>query len=145
MTTWNFSLPWYHGAQEVLTTLRTGSSITQNRDIARIFAHRSTIMSIEDDGSIKHNGTAPDCLHLVDEPLTADDVEPHPHPINASRWEWLIKRAVKVRLIEQPALRGAELLTTADLAALWQRQQTVGIATPTLESFRNDRSPYKGS
>ena len=56
MTTWNFSLPWYHDAQEALTTLRIGSSITQNRDIARIFSHRSTITSIEDDGSLKHNG-----------------------------------------------------------------------------------------
>lgn len=143
MTTWNFSRPWYHGSQEALTTLRTGSSITQNRDIARIFSHRPAITSIEDDGSIKHNGTVPGYLYLVDEPLTADDVEPHPHPINESRWEWLTKREVKVRLIEQPALRAAELLTTADIAALWQRQQAAGIASPTLETFRDDRSPYR--
>lgn len=140
MTTWNFSLPWYHGSQQELAILRTGSSITQNRDIARIFAHRPTITSIEDDGSMKHNGTARGYLHLVDEPLTADDVEPHPHPINASRWEWLIKRAVKVRLIECPALRAAEQLTEADIAALWERQQAVGIESPILETFRADKS-----
>ena len=138
MTTWNFSLPWYHGAQQELTTLRVGSSITQNRDIARIFSHRPAITSIEDDGSMKHNGTAPGYLHLVDEPLSADDVEPHPHPINESKWEWLIKREVKVRLIEQPALRAAELLTAADIATLWQRQQAMGIESSMLESFRND-------
>lgn len=123
---WNYNLPWYHGSQQELTTLRTGSSITQDRDIARIFSHRPGISTVEDDGTHKHNGTAPGYLHIIDEPITADDVEPHPHPINTSKWEWLTKRAIKVRLIEQPALREDELLTDEDLAALRARQQRVG-------------------
>ena len=126
---WNYNLPWYHGSQQELTTLRVGSSITQDREIARIFAHRPGISTVEDDGTHKHNGTTPGYLHIIDEPITAEDVEPHPHPINASKWEWLTKRAIKVRLIEKPALQAEELLTEEDLAALWERQQRVGQAT----------------
>lgn len=126
---WNYSLPWYHGSQQELTILRVGSSITQDRDIARIFSHQPEISTVEDDGTYKHNGTMPGYLHIVDEPITADDVEPHPHPINASKWEWLTKRAIKVRLIEQPALREEELLTEEELAALHERQREVSQET----------------
>lgn len=129
MSNWNYDLPWYHGSQQELTTLRVGSSITQDREIARVFSHRPSISTLEDDGTHKHNGTAPGYLHLVDEPITAADVEPHPHPINASKWEWLTKRAIKVRLIEQPPLRAEELLTEEEIEALRRRQQQVGKET----------------
>ncbi|MEZ4676241.1 MAG: hypothetical protein R2932_18610 [Caldilineaceae bacterium] len=126
---WNYNLPWYHGSQQELTILRVGSSVTQDRDIARIFSHRPGISTVEDDGTYRHNGQAPGYLHIVDEPITAADVEPHPHPINASKWEWLTKRVIKVRLVEQPALRTAELLTEEELAVFRARQQRAGQET----------------
>lgn len=129
MTDWNYNLPWYHGSQRELTTLRVGSSITQDHDIARVFSHRPSIHTLEEDGTRKHNGTTFGYLHIVDEPITAADVEPHPHPINESKWEWLVKREVKVRLVEQPALREEELLTEEDIAALRRRQTRVGEET----------------
>lgn len=131
---WNYNLRWYHGSQQELTILQVGSSITRDRDIARIFSHRPGITSVEDDGIYRHNGTVPGYLHIVDEPITADDVEPHPHPVNAGKWEWLTKREIKVRLIEQPALRAEELLTEEDIAALQERQRRVG-----QETFRESR------
>ena len=129
MREWNYDLPWYHGSQQELTTLRVGSSITQDRDIARVFAHRPGISTVEDDGTIKHNGTTPGYLHIIDEPITADDVEPHPHPINATKWEWLTKREIKVRLLEQPALRDKELLSKEDIAELRRKQEAAGEET----------------
>jgi hypothetical protein len=129
MTEWDYNLPWYHGSQQELTTLRVGSSITQDREIARVFSHQPGIVSNEHNGIIKHNGTVPGYLHIVDEPISAEDVEPHPHPINASKWEWLTKRAIKVRLIEQPPLRAEELLTEEEIAALRERQRRVGQET----------------
>ncbi len=134
MSNWNYDLPWYHGSQQELTVLRVGSSITHDRDIASVFSHRPSISTVEDDGTHKHNGTAPGYLHIIDEPITAADVEPHPHPINASKWEWLTKREIKMRLIEQPTLREEELLTEEDIAVLRQRQQRVGE-----ETFREGR------
>ena len=57
------------------------------------------------------------------------DVYPHPHPINASKWEWLTTREVKVRLLERPAIREAEHLTEADIAELRRKQQAAGAET----------------
>ncbi len=129
MTDWNYTLPWYHGSQQALTTLRVGSSITQNQDVARIFSHRPAIVSMEDDGTFKHNGTGHGYLYLIDEAINPADVYPHPHPINASRWEWLTTREIRVRLLERPTVRKDEWLTAADLAELRQRQQVAGAET----------------
>lgn len=126
MDDWNYTLPWYHGSQQALTVLRVGSSISQNRNIARIFSHRPAIVSQEDDGTVKHNGTAHGYLYLIDEEVNPADVFPHPHPINVSKWEWLTKRELKVRFLEHPALREVERLTEADLAELQRRQQAAG-------------------
>ena len=51
--------PWYHGSPFELKTIRKGSTITQKRELARIFSHKPAVASMEDDGSIKHNGTQP--------------------------------------------------------------------------------------
>lgn len=129
MADWNYTLPWYHGSQQELTVLRTGSSITQNREIARVFSHRPLILSMEDDGTFRHSGTADGYLYLIDEVISPADVYPHPHPINASKWEWLTTREVKVRLLERPAIREAEHLTEADIAELRRKQQAAGAET----------------
>lgn len=129
MSDWNYTLPWYHGSQQELTVLRTGSSITQNRDIARVFSHRPLILSMEDDGTFRHSGTDDGYLYLIDEVINPADVYPHPHPINASKWEWLTTREVKVRLLERPAIREAERLTEADIAEFRRKQQAAGAET----------------
>ncbi|GLV54119.1 hypothetical protein KDH_09680 [Dictyobacter sp. S3.2.2.5] len=40
MEDWDYRRTWYHGSQQELTTLRIGSSITQEKAIARVFSHR---------------------------------------------------------------------------------------------------------
>lgn len=129
MEDWNYTLPWYHGSQQPLTTLRIGSSISQNRDIARLFSHRPVLLSMEDDGTFKHNGTAQGYLYRIDEEIKPEDVYPHPHPINASKWEWLTKRELKLRFLEHPTIREAERLTEDDLAEMRRRQQAAGAET----------------
>lgn len=129
MNGWNYTLPWYHGSQQELTVLRTGSSITQNRDIARVFSHRPLILSMEDDGTFRHSGTVYGYLYLIDEAINPADVYPHPHPINASKWEWLTTREIKVRLLERPVIREAERLSEAEIAELLRKQQAAGAET----------------
>ncbi|MEZ4707039.1 MAG: hypothetical protein R3A44_07540 [Caldilineaceae bacterium] len=138
METWDFNLPWYHGSQQPLSILRIGSSITQDYDIARVFSHRPALFSFEDDGSFKHNGNANGYLYVIDEPIHAADVYPHPHPINKEKWEWLTKRELKVHLLEHTAVRAAERLSDDDVADIWRRQRTADIDSLTLESFRDD-------
>jgi hypothetical protein len=57
---WDFTKPWYHGSPKVLDVLRAGSIITQDRELARVFSHKPTLVSVDDAGEmrqIKHNGT----------------------------------------------------------------------------------------
>ena len=117
---------WYHGSQQKLTELQQGSSITQNRDIARVFSHRPSLVSQEADGTIKHDGTAPGYLYVVAEPLAAEDIYPHPHAVNVSRWEWLTKRPLRVQLVEETKVRDSERLTEEELAELRTKQMRAG-------------------
>lgn len=126
---WDYSQPWYHGSQQRLTVLRPGSSIAQNRTIARFFSHRPVILSQYDDGTIKHNGTTPGFLFVIDEEISAKDVYPHPHPVNASHWEWLTTRELKLRLLEETQVRQDEFLTEEEIAELLRRQERVGQET----------------
>ena len=132
---WDYSQPWYHGSQQKLTVLRTGSSISQNRMIARFFSHRPQIVSQYDDGSIKHDGTTSGFLFIIDEEISAEDVYPHPHPVNASYWEWLTTRELKIRLIEETVVHEEEFLTDKEIADLKRKQAKAGQAT-----FRADTS-----
>lgn len=126
---WDYSKPWYHGSQQRLTVLRSGSSISQNRTIARFFSHRPPILSQHDDGAIKHNGTTPGFLFVIDEEIRAEDVYPHPHPINASHWEWLTTRELKLRLLEETVVQKEEFLTNDEIVDLQRRQERVGQET----------------
>lgn len=126
---WDNRRPWYHGSQQALAILRAGSSITQIVDLARAFSHRPTLLSWSDDGTIKHDGTALGYLYRVSEEVRPDDVYPHPHPINADRWEWLTRRELRVQLIERTIVREEERLTDAEIASLRRKQREAGPAS----------------
>ena len=55
MSIWIFNNIWYHGSPYELTTIRKGSTITPNIDLARVFSHKPSCVSIEDNELIKHN------------------------------------------------------------------------------------------
>lgn len=114
-------MTWFHGSEHQLAVLRTGSSITENRAIARAFSHRPKAVSVEEDGRVRHTGTAPGYLYEVTETLTDDDIAPHPHPVNDARWEWLTRRPVRLRLLERTEVRPDDVLTADELARPRQR------------------------
>lgn len=114
--------PWYHGSQRELTVLRTGSSITEHVAIARAFSHRPRLTSISDDNSVQHDGTTPGYLYVVDEEISPDDIYPHPHPVNAGRWEWVARRELRVRLFARTEVRPEDMLTDQQIAELRRRQ-----------------------
>ena len=70
---------WYHGSNQILTELRTNSTITQWKELAEAFSHRPTELQYEDDGTIQHNGTDKGYLYIIDEPVTIGvDIYQHP-------------------------------------------------------------------
>jgi hypothetical protein len=88
--------PWFHGSPSELTSLRTGSTITQDRRLAEVFSHKPTRVSAEDDGSIRHNGKKSGYLYLITEPLQSSDMIPHPRSTMPTGWEWLTTRELPV-------------------------------------------------
>ena len=121
MTDWDYSKTWYHGSPSELTTIRAESTITQDKDLARIFSHKPALVSIADDGDIKHNGTRPGFLYAISEPIQADDVAPHPRSTMEYGKEWLTKRPLSVVLIGPTRIEEAERLTEEEFDELKQR------------------------
>jgi hypothetical protein len=112
---------WYHGSPYLLTTIREGSTITQDRDLARVFSHKPTIVLIDDDGTIKHSGTLLGYLYRIPEEVAAEDVYPHPRTTMAPGAEWLTRRALRVELVGPVEVRDEERLSDDDIAALQRR------------------------
>ena len=135
MTDQGPSRRWYHGSQRRLTTLRAGSSITQNEVLAKAYSHRPSMISMSyggegepppDGWTIRHDGVTPGFLYLVADEVGPDDAHPHPHPANAFRWEWLTERDLKLELIERTTVTDGERLTAEDLATLRRKQRERG-------------------
>jgi ribosomal protein S18 acetylase RimI-like enzyme len=109
---------WYHGSPLELAVLRAGSTITRDRHLAEVFSHKPEIVSIEDDGSIKHSGTQAGWLYVVDESVSPDDVYPHPRTTMPAEWEWLTRRDLGLRRIGRVEIVPSEVLAPEDVAAL---------------------------
>jgi hypothetical protein len=109
---------WYHGSPLVLEVLHPGSTITQNRALAEAFSHKPTVLSLDDDGRIRHNGIQPGYLYRIAEPLAPADIYPHPRSSMNPTLEWLIEREIRVELITFLGQEEKDLLTAQDIAEL---------------------------
>ena len=123
MKDWNYSRTWYHGSPFELTTIREGSTITQDGDLARIFSHKPTLVSVSDGGKIKHNGTTSGFLYFISEDVQLDDVYPHPASSMEEGKEWLTTRELRVQFIESTQIRGEERLTEEQVVGLRRKFQ----------------------
>ena len=91
---------WYHGSNKVFTELRTGSTITQWKELAEAFSHQPSVLCYEDDGTISHNGKEKGYLYIIDEPVDIQgDIYQHPRTTMDENAEFLTKRPLKVKII----------------------------------------------
>jgi hypothetical protein len=112
---------WYHGSPLCLRVLRAGSTITTDRQLARIFSHKPAIVSVDDDGTIKHDGKQSGYLYQIITLLDSGDVYPHPNSSMVPGKEWLTRRPLDLELIETTKIREVEQLTEVEIAALRAR------------------------
>jgi hypothetical protein len=110
--------PWYHGSPLELTILRPGSTITQKRELARIFSHKPTIVSISDNGQIRHNGAFDGYLYIITDEIKSKDVILHPQTTMSAGDEWLTTCELNLKLLDTIGLVAAEQLTNADYEML---------------------------
>ena len=93
---------WYHGSNLFLSELKKGSTITQWRALAEAFSHKPTILSYDDNGVISHNGVQKGYLYAIDENVEIGiDICQHPQTTMDENAEFLTKRPLAVRLIEE--------------------------------------------
>ncbi len=114
-------MTWYHGSPFVLTTIRPGSSITANLPLARAFSHKPTLLTLDDDGRVKHDGTLPGYLYCVAEEVRPEDIRPHPRSSMPAGEEWLTTRELSLRLIGPVEIGDEEKLSEKEIA--WCRRK----------------------
>lgn len=114
-------LPWYHGSPLELTLLRRGSTITQKLALARIFSHKPTLVSVTDDGQIRHNGILRGYLYAIVDRVQPEDVAPHPYTTMGPGDEWLTTREFHVQLLGRVELLPEEQLTAEEYAAIQEQ------------------------
>ena len=91
---------WYHGSNMIFSELRTGSTVTQWRELAEAFSHKPSGLGYDDDGVITHNGTEKGYLYVIDGPITVGvDIYQHPTTTMDENAEFLTKRPLKLRMI----------------------------------------------
>ncbi len=112
------SKPWYHGSPLRLSVLQQGSTMTQWRDLARVFSHKPTMVEISDDRAIRHNGRLPGYLYEIAEPVAREDVMPHPRTTMEPGDEWLTTRDLRLTLLGETVVRAEESLSDADIVTL---------------------------
>lgn len=135
----DYTKTWYHGSPFKLTTLRKGSTITQDRNIARVFSHRPTHVSISvhvgisDEGvkhvsqKIKHDGRMPGLLYRIAENIKPEDIFPHPHSSMEEDKEWLTNRELRVELIGPTQVVDDERLTEEEIMQLKRKEAKSGL------------------
>ena len=91
---------WYHGSNMLFTELRTGSTITQWKELAEAFSHQPTALSYDDNGVISHNGKEKGYLYVIDEAFDIqNDIYQHPRTTMDENAEFLTKRPLKVKMV----------------------------------------------
>ena len=89
---------WFHGSPSKLETLRKGSSITQIEKLAQVFSSKPSILSVSDDGKIRHNGDSKGRVYRVTNRVTTDDIYEHPRS-SMKGWEWITKKEFKLKFL----------------------------------------------
>ena len=89
---------WFHGSPFRLTVLRAGCSITRNRRLAEAFSHKPYLVTIDDNGRIRHNGVIRGNLYGVLD-VDVSDIVSHPRPTMPKGMEWLTTRDLQLKLI----------------------------------------------
>jgi hypothetical protein len=90
---------WFHGSSLKLEMLQEGSSITQIEKLAQAFSSRPSIISVDDDGRIKHNGKSRGRVYRVADKVNDDDIYEHPRSSMEKGWEYITRKEFKLEFL----------------------------------------------
>jgi hypothetical protein len=108
---------WYHGSPRRLTILRAGSTITQNKELARIFSHKPAVVVGDHSGQRwKHSGPfSQGVLYRLTEAVSENDIEPVPNTSLSPGVEWNTRKEFGLELVSETDAKPEELLTKHEL------------------------------
>jgi hypothetical protein len=109
---------WFHGSPLKLKILKRGSSITQDEKLAQVFSTRPTIVSVSDDGKIKHNGKLKGRVYKVIDRVTIDDIYEHPRSTWKKGWEWLTKKKFRLEFLYEYTAPLTNILSESEIRGL---------------------------
>lgn len=90
---------WFHGSPLRLEKLCKGSSVTQIEKLARAFSTKPTLVSVSDDGSIRHNGREKGHIYKIIDTVTPDDIYKHPATTMDEGWEWITRKDFRLEFL----------------------------------------------
>jgi len=112
----DYSAPWYHGSPERLTVLKSGSWVTQFKELAKAFSHKPSLISMGDDCDlVRHNGQLIGYLYTLAEPVGADDVC---YLRDTAQTHWQTQRDLPLGLVGELPLDDPPQLSKEEIAAL---------------------------
>ena len=91
-----------------------------------MFSHKPTVVSMDDDGAIKHNGTQTGLLYYIAETVGPGDAYPHPNSSMTPGKEWLTARDLRLELIGPVEIVAGERLTKEELTTSKTRLESSG-------------------
>jgi hypothetical protein len=119
---WGYCRLWYHGSQVRLERLPVGSTITQNRNLARAFAHKPTFVSLTEAKEVRHDGVEPGYIYCVSEEVRPRDVKGHTVLGIAEPKAWLTQRSLRIKLIGRIEPDPVEKLTEEQVFQMRKEQ-----------------------
>jgi len=114
ISTWNGTTT-KHGTMVHPLSLRFSEKGARSHRVANWQWHFPTVVSISDDGKIKHDGRAPGFLYCIAEDIGPRDIHPHPHSSIEYGKEWLTDRDLKVVLLCPTCVLEKEMLTEKEV------------------------------
>ncbi|HEY3290485.1 MAG TPA: GNAT family N-acetyltransferase [Anaerolineae bacterium] len=120
-----------------MSELRIHSTITQHRRLAEVFSHKPTLVCIEDDGTIQHDGRLTGKLYRVEQ-VRAEDIIPHLTSSMEPGMEWVTTRPLPLTLLGPVPITQDESITDDRLAALRNRAKK----TDTMASSEFHLRPF---
>jgi hypothetical protein len=112
---------WFHGSPSKLETLRKGSTITQIEKLAQAFSSKPGIVSVSDDGKIRHNGKSKGCVYKVTDRVTTDDIYEHPRSSMKKGWEWITKKEFKLEFLYEVSPSPDDILSENEIREIKER------------------------
>jgi hypothetical protein len=112
---------WFHGSPSKLKTLRKGSSITQIEKLAQAFSAKPSIVSVSDDGKIRHDGKSKGRVYKVTERVTTDDIYRHPRSSWQKGWEWITKKEFKLEFLYEVTPSPDDILSESEIGKFKER------------------------